>query len=68
MLRIRFHLPFAAALIAVAPGFRAAAHPASLTPLPAGWRVATERMDGFPAEGLQLYALETSSTRAFCLA
>ncbi|MFM9080071.1 MAG: phosphodiester glycosidase family protein, partial [Opitutaceae bacterium] len=47
------------------------AQPASaetLIPLPAGWRLASERMAGFPAEGLQLYTLESSVTRAFCLA
>ena len=48
-----------------------AAQPAAgetLITLPPGWRLATERMGGFPAEGLQLYTLESSATRAFCLA
>lgn len=49
----------------------AAAQPAAgetLIALPPGWRLATERMGGFPSEGLQLYALEVPGTRAFCLA
>jgi hypothetical protein len=44
----------------------------TLIPLPPGWRVATERAAGFPAQGLQLYALETPAAtppvRAYCLA
>lgn len=49
------------------------AQPASpLVALPAGWRLATEWMAGFPAEGLQLWVRETPASappvRAFCLA
>ena len=58
------------ALIGAVSGFVAAqpANVETLIALPPGWRVATERMGGFPAEGLQLYALEVPGTRAFCLA
>jgi len=58
------------ALIVAFPGFPAAQPAAgeTLIALPSGWRLATERMGGFPAEGLQLYTLESSAARAFCLA
>lgn len=48
------------------------AQPAPGPALPAGWRLATEYMAGFPAEGLQLWVRETPASspplRAFCLA
>lgn len=58
------------ALIGVLSGFVAAqpANVETLITLPPGWRLATERMGGLPAEGLQLYALEVPGTRAFGLA
>ena len=40
-----------------------AAQPSATTPLiplPTGWRLAAELMAGFPAQGLQVYALEAS--------
>lgn len=46
---------------------------ALLVALPAGWRLATEYMAGFPGEGLQLFVYESPagvspSVRSFCLA
>ncbi len=44
----------------------------TLIPLPPGWRVATERAAGLPAQGLQVFVLEapnaTPPVRAYCLA
>lgn len=68
MLLPRVHRSIAAAWFLAVGVASVAAQPSTLIPLPTGWRVATERMDVFPAEGLQLYAFETSSVRAFCLA
>lgn len=49
-----------------------AADPVPIVRLPAGWRMATEMMSGFPAQGLQLFVLDqtaaTRPLRAFCLA
>jgi hypothetical protein len=52
-----------------------AAQPSATTPLiplPAGWRLAAELMAGFPAQGLQVYALEASPpatpAKVYCLA
>ncbi len=46
--------------------------PATLIPLPAGWRLAPELMTGFPAQGLQLFLLETTApatpAKVLCLA
>ena len=58
------------ALIGAVSGFLAAQPAAgeTLIAVPSGWRLATERMGGFPSEGLQLYVLEVPGTRAFCLA
>lgn len=47
------------------------AQPATLVPLPAGWRLATELMTGFPSQGLQAYAYENaapSPAKVICLA
>ena len=56
--------------IAVATGTAQPA--ATLIPLPAGWRLATEFMADFPRAGLQLYVLEATApatpTKVFCLA
>jgi hypothetical protein len=61
---------FALALAAALAGARAAEAP--FIALPAGWRVATELMGAFPAQGLQLYAFASEPAarpmRAFCLA
>jgi len=57
---------------AVTPGLAFGQTAARLMPLPPGWRVATEFMAGFPAQGLELYVLESaapaSPRKIFCLA
>lgn len=59
------------AFIAGLAGARAAEAPPFIR-LPTGWRVATELMGAFPAQGLQLYAFAAEAgarpLRAFCLA
>ena len=44
----------------------------TLIPLPSGWRLASELMAGFPSEGLQIYALETTApatpAKVYCVA
>ncbi len=68
-LRFRFAR---AVLVAFAPHLAFAQTAARLMPLPSGWRVATEFMAGFPAQGLELYVLESAAPAApqkiFCLA
>ena len=59
-------------LLAGAPGFASGQSAARLMPLPLGWRVATEFTAGFPAQGLELYVLESVAPavprKIFCLA
>eukprot|EP01031_Cornospumella_fuschlensis_P051494 gene51494-62971_t len=56
----------------VALGTGSAQPAATLIPLPAGWRLASEFMADFPRAGLQLYVLETAApatpAKVFCLA
>jgi hypothetical protein len=60
------------AAVGGAPAQEGAAATAPLIPLPAGWRLATEFMDGFPPAGLQLLLWQTAAganppARVFCL-
>ena len=50
----------------------AAQRNSTLIALPSGWRLASELMNGFPSEGLQIYALETTApatpAKVYCVA
>lgn len=59
---LTFRLLRGAAFVVLVASLRAqSTPPATLIPLPAGWRLATELLAGFPAQGLQVYALETTA-------
>ena len=57
---VRFHPTVAFFWLCLTVVTSSAQAAATLIPLPAGWRLATEFMADFPREGLQLYVLETA--------
>ncbi len=69
---VRFHPTVAFFWLCLTVVTSSAQPAATLIPLPAGWRLATEFMADFPREGLQLYVWETAPpappTKVFCLA
>ena len=68
----RGRIVLACAVLVLALATTSAQPNATLIPLPAGWRLASELMTGFPTDGLQLYVLEITApatpAKVYCIA